>query len=63
MTAQAVTFSPWLQEPMEAGALSPRQAWVLEWEVTALQNEPWTPEAMEVNRLQSLYHWQPAVCH
>ena len=59
MSAQPLQFPEWLSLPLEAGHLTPRQAWVLEWELLVLQDSPWTPEAWEVNQLAGLFHWEP----
>ena len=52
-------FDPWIQEPLEAGAISPAQAWQLEWEILALQNQPWTPGSLELCQLVELFHLYP----
>ena len=59
MSAQALSFPEWIQEPMEAGHLSPQSAWELEWEYLALQGRPWTPGVFEMSQRVGLYHWQP----
>jgi hypothetical protein len=59
MSAHPAMFPPWLQEPMEAGHLSPLSAWRLEWELIALQDQPWTEGVYELNLRVSLFHWEP----
>ena len=59
MSAVPLQFPEWLHLPVDQGLLTPRQAWVLEWELLVLQDSPWTPEAWEVNQLAGLFHWEP----
>ena len=50
--ARALTFQTEIQEAIDAGVLSPRQAWALEWDLKARPHEPWEP--MAALRLQML---------
>ena len=59
MSAQALEFNPWLQEPLEAGCLSPESAWKLHWELSELQGLPWTPGVYQINQTVVLFHWNP----
>lgn len=59
MSAQALLFSEYLQQPLEAGALTAVQAWALVWERTALLDSPWTPGVFEVYQRTELFHWEP----
>lgn len=53
--AQALTFDPVLQEALEAGSISPQQAWLLEQEF-ARMDLPFSPPGLQANwRLQ--LHW------
>ena len=56
MAAQALTFVPMLQETVEEGVLSPRQAFLLEMELTALAHLGWSsPEVRSIGQLVDLY--------
>lgn len=45
MSAQTLRFDPWLQQPLEAGVISPQEAWSLE--VDCLLNpDQWIPLAL-----------------
>ena len=59
MPATLATFEEWIQEPLDAGAISPAQAWALEWEILVLQGQPWTPGVREVLHLVDLFHKSP----
>ena len=59
MSAVPLQFPEWLHLPVEQGLLTPRQAWVLEWELLVLFDQPWTPEAWEVKQAVALFHWEP----
>lgn len=59
MSATVLQFSPYLQEPMEAGVLTPVLAWTLEMEFERRQGLPWLPGMEFVNQLVSLWHWTP----
>ena len=61
MSALQATFPPWLQVPMEAGAITPAQAWALDWEILVLQDRPWTPGVLELSRKVALFHIDPAL--
>ena len=56
--ATLATFHPWMQETIEAGHLSLRQAWVMEWEILTLADQPWTPEGAKVKQILDLYHME-----
>ena len=56
MSAQALEFPIYLQLPVNAGALSPHQAWQLDWELEVLQGQPWTPGVFEINLLVQMFH-------
>lgn len=54
--ARALTFQPEIQEAIDAGVLSPRQAWALEWDLKVRTHEPWEPMAEQANLLLLLHH-------
>ena len=56
--AQVLEFPPYLQEPIEAGLLTHHQAWRLDYELTELQHQPWTPGVQEINRMVSMFYMQ-----
>lgn len=56
MSAHPLQFSPGIQEPLEAGWISPRQAWLLDQELTVLRYQPWTPEGLLLNCLLQTFH-------
>jgi hypothetical protein len=56
MSAQMLQFPDWIQEPLEQGVLTPEQAWRLEWELTQLSTQPWSPGMFELNLKVRLYH-------
>ena len=58
MSAQALNFPAYLQIPLDAGVLSPHQAWRLAWDLEVLTLEPWTPGVQQVNQSVTLFHWQ-----
>ena len=41
---QRLEFSPLMTEAVEAGALTPTQAFLLEWEMQANPRNPWPPQ-------------------
>lgn len=57
MTAQAATFPPFLQQAMEAGVISPQQAWQVEWELIARSTLPWDPMVFALNQRAKLWMW------
>lgn len=58
MPAQALLFPDWLQEPLEAGCLSSQEAWILEWELLVLAEEPWSPGVFALKQRVALFHWE-----
>ena len=56
---QLAVFEPWIQEPMEEGAISPAQAFYLEAEILERQHLPWTPVALEAYYLVGLFPLYP----
>ena len=56
MSAQILEFTPYLQRPLEAGVLTPAQAWALMWEFDVTPTEPWGPGAQQLGRLVSLFY-------
>lgn len=57
--AQALRFGSYLQQPLEAGILTPEQAWRLAWEMEVLTFEPWTPDGLAMQRRVALFHLSP----
>ena len=56
MSGQLLQFEPWLQEPVEAGCLAPATAWQLDWEMSVLLDQPWSPGMQEVFLRVHLFH-------
>lgn len=63
MTAQAATFPEWLTEPVESGAISPAQGFLMEWELTGRPGLPWTPEGWAAKQRAELHLWNPPENH
>jgi hypothetical protein len=57
MSAVAARFQDYLQLPMEAGAITPEQAYRVEVELLARRGLPWEPENFGFNQRASLWHW------
>lgn len=55
MPAELLKFDPWLQEPVEAGVLTPQQAWSLEWERLAYPSRPYPDELHPLLQRIELY--------
>ena len=56
MSAHPLQFPEAIQQPLEAGWISPRQAWLLDWEMTVALYQPWTPEGLLLNCLLQTFH-------
>ena len=60
MTAQALQFTPRIQDALDQGCLSPESAWRLEWDLEPAQLfQPWHPIAMQAELTLLLFHWEP----
>lgn len=57
--AQALMFGAYLQLPLEAGLLTPEQAWRLAWDMEILPDQPWPPELLALDRRVRLFHLRP----
>lgn len=54
MPAELMIFEPWLQEPLEAGALTVREAWNLDWEYWTQPDRPYPQEMLPLSYLRYL---------
>jgi hypothetical protein len=57
VSAVAARFQDYLQLPMEAGAITPEQAYRMEVEFLARRDLPWEPGNFALNQRASLWHW------
>jgi hypothetical protein len=56
VSAEVARFTEWLQQPVDAGCITPAGAWTLEWEVCIRTFEPWDAEAWNLNQRVALFH-------
>ena len=59
MSAQQVIFHQWIQEPLEAGWISQRQAWELMLEAAVNPQTPWPQELASSLQTVRLFHIHP----
>jgi hypothetical protein len=56
MSAEKLLFLPWLQEPIEAGVLTPAQAWSLGFEALMNPQGDWPKSLLPLAQRVSLFH-------